>query len=181
MKKSDIKKQMITKELANYILENGLQSASLRNLARAANTSDRMLLHYFKDKDELLSEVLTFLSDELISIIESSRTERMPFNELVPFLSKTVKDPLIRPYLQLWLGFIGIASKKEEPYYSIARKICDGLYAFFKRAIYAEQEEDIEQLAAFALAAVEGMVLLDALGKDAEIEKALQGVRLLSK
>ena len=40
--------------LAAYVLENGLADVSLRPLAKAAGTSDRMLLYHFGSKEELV-------------------------------------------------------------------------------------------------------------------------------
>ncbi|MGW6215135.1 TetR/AcrR family transcriptional regulator [Streptomyces sp. NPDC055109] len=43
-----------------YVLEHGLSGLSLRPLARALGTSDRMLLHYFGTKERLVAEALTW-------------------------------------------------------------------------------------------------------------------------
>ncbi|MFD5721583.1 TetR/AcrR family transcriptional regulator [Streptomyces sp. NPDC127036] len=43
-----------------YVLEHGLTGLSLRPLARALGTSDRMLLHYFGTKERLVAEALTW-------------------------------------------------------------------------------------------------------------------------
>ena len=44
--------------LAAYVLENGLADVSLRPLAKAAGTSDRMLLYHFGSKEELVAALL---------------------------------------------------------------------------------------------------------------------------
>ncbi|MFE3657201.1 TetR/AcrR family transcriptional regulator [Streptomyces sp. NPDC059165] len=41
-----------------YVIRNGLSDLSLRPLARAVGTSDRMLLYYFGTKERLVTEVL---------------------------------------------------------------------------------------------------------------------------
>ncbi|MER7983315.1 TetR/AcrR family transcriptional regulator [Streptomyces sp. NPDC095817] len=43
-----------------YVLGHGLAGLSLRPLARALGTSDRMLLHYFGTKERLVAEALTW-------------------------------------------------------------------------------------------------------------------------
>ncbi|MFD9400276.1 TetR/AcrR family transcriptional regulator [Streptomyces sp. NPDC060011] len=43
-----------------YVLDHGLNGLSLRPLARALGTSDRMLLHYFGTKERLVAEALTW-------------------------------------------------------------------------------------------------------------------------
>ena len=42
----------------DYVLEHGLIGLSLRPLAAALGTSDRMLLYHFSDKDDLVATVL---------------------------------------------------------------------------------------------------------------------------
>jgi AcrR family transcriptional regulator len=42
----------------DYALEHGLIGLSLRPLARALGTSDRMLLYHFEDKDDLVATIL---------------------------------------------------------------------------------------------------------------------------
>ena len=45
------KRAALIDKLADHVLADGLLHASLRPLAKAVGTSDRMLLYYFKDKD----------------------------------------------------------------------------------------------------------------------------------
>src|SRR5271168_597642 len=52
------RRQAAIDRMADHILLEGLGAATLRPLAAAAGTSDRMLLYYFADKDELLSATL---------------------------------------------------------------------------------------------------------------------------
>ena len=42
----------------DYVLEHGLIGLSLRPLAQALGTSDRMLLYHFRDKDDLVATIL---------------------------------------------------------------------------------------------------------------------------
>src|SRR3954451_7019397 len=42
----------------DYVLEHGLIGLSLRPLAEALGTSDRMLLYHFEDKDDLVATIL---------------------------------------------------------------------------------------------------------------------------
>ena len=48
------RREAAIERMADYVLSEGLGAATLRPLAAAAGTSDRMLLYYFADKDELL-------------------------------------------------------------------------------------------------------------------------------
>ncbi len=58
-----------TEAATDYALENGLIGLSLRPLAVALGTSDRMLLYHFADKDDLVAEVLLTSSDRSVALI----------------------------------------------------------------------------------------------------------------
>ncbi|MDP2380149.1 MAG: TetR/AcrR family transcriptional regulator, partial [Pseudohongiella sp.] len=51
--------------LTVHFLDTGLSDTGLRRLAEVAGTSDRMLLYYFANKDELLAAVLTHIAGGL--------------------------------------------------------------------------------------------------------------------
>jgi len=59
-----VQRQVVTERLAGHLLASGLSRTSVRQLAAAAQVSDRMLLYYFRDKAEALGGQVTagFLS-----------------------------------------------------------------------------------------------------------------------
>ena len=50
----------------DYALEHGLIGLSLRPLAQALGTSDRMLLYHFEDKDDLVATILRTTSERSV-------------------------------------------------------------------------------------------------------------------
>ncbi|MGW1892323.1 TetR/AcrR family transcriptional regulator [Streptomyces sp. NPDC002004] len=52
------KRQDLLDRVREYVIHNGLSDLSLRPLARALGTSDRMLLYYFGTKERLVAEAL---------------------------------------------------------------------------------------------------------------------------
>ncbi|WP_338780156.1 TetR/AcrR family transcriptional regulator [Metabacillus sp. FJAT-52054] len=180
MKKGAIRKQELIEEMSAYILSNGIQSASLRNLAQAAETSDRMLLHYFKDKEELLTVVLSSISAKLIHMLDNTEMEKKSFSSVVKYLYQMMKNPEVSPYMKLWLELIAIASKKEDPFYPIAREICDSFFEFYKKVIKVGEGQTNEQAAALALVIVEGIALLESLDFDPVILEAIEGIEKIT-
>ncbi|RSK26095.1 TetR/AcrR family transcriptional regulator [Bacillus sp. HMF5848] len=176
MKKGEKKRHEIIEKTADYILLNGLQAASLRNLAKAAETSDRMLLHYFNDKAELLTAVLSFISKRLVHMLHNTEMEKLSFQNLVPYLYKLMQDPQVRPYMKLYIELIAVASKGSDPFNSVAKEILDIFYEFYIEVIQVEEGENKEQMAALALVTIEGIALLDALGDDVRIKKAIDAI-----
>lgn len=52
------KRRDLLARVREYVIRNGLSDLSLRPLARAVGTSDRMLLYYFGTKERMVSEAL---------------------------------------------------------------------------------------------------------------------------
>ncbi|MFG2991842.1 TetR/AcrR family transcriptional regulator [Streptomyces sp. NPDC048257] len=52
------KRADLLRRVREYVIRNGLAGLSLRPLAKALGTSDRMLLYYFGSKDRLVAEAL---------------------------------------------------------------------------------------------------------------------------
>jgi AcrR family transcriptional regulator len=52
------RREELAEAATDYALEHGLIGLSLRPLAEALGTSDRMLLYHFHDKDELIATIL---------------------------------------------------------------------------------------------------------------------------
>ncbi len=178
MKKGEARRQQLLDRLADHVLAYGLQGASLRPLAAAVGTSDRMLLHYFTDKEELLTATLTLVTHRLIVVLEHARADPIPFQHLLPLLSGMMKDAQIQPYMRLWLELVTFAAGDKEPFRSIARQIASTFLTWIAGALDVEREEERAPLAALTLAIVEGFIIFDALGDDSILNLALAGVAL---
>ena len=49
------RRQVLAEAATDYVIEHGLIDLSLRPLAAALGTSDRMLLYHFRDKNDLVA------------------------------------------------------------------------------------------------------------------------------
>ncbi len=173
MKKFDAKKEVIIENIADYILKNGIKNASLRNIAYAISISNRMLLHYFKDKEEMMTEALTHITKNFLSIIENVKLEKMSLSSLIPYLYHILKATGINLYIQLFLELISFSAEQNEPYSSIAGKIGEIFYNWIENSIIINNDENKEEKISFTFAIIEGIVILNALHYDEKIEKAL--------
>lgn len=176
MEKTELKRQQILNKIADHLLASGMKDSSLRHLAAAIGTSDRMLLHYFSDKEELMSAVLNLVAARLIQLLENT-PEQMPFETLIPYLAGMIKDPRIRPHLRLWLELTAM-STANETYRLIARQICDGFYEWISSVLRVEKTEERAPMAALAFATIEGFVLMDALDYGSKVTSALEGIAM---
>ena len=67
---------MLAEQATDYVLEHGLLDLSLRPLAAALGTSDRMLLYHFQDKNDLVATVLRVSNDRSVQGIRALRPSR---------------------------------------------------------------------------------------------------------
>ena len=65
------RREALGEAATDYALDHGLIGLSLRPLAAAVGTSDRMLLYHFKDKDELVAAVLRISNDRSVADIRA--------------------------------------------------------------------------------------------------------------
>lgn len=169
----DARRQAVLERMADHILSVGLRGASLRPLAAAAGTTNRMLLYYFADKDELLEATLRQIADRLMRLLDGSVGEPVPFEVLLPGVWAAVRSPEMKPYTQLWLELAAMSARDEEPFRAIAGQIFDGFLAWAAARLKVEDESDRPRQAALLLGTVEGLVLLDAVGRGTTAETAL--------
>jgi AcrR family transcriptional regulator len=105
----------------DYVLEHGLLDLSLRPLAAALGTSDRMLLYHFGSKDELVAAVLRTSNEwstAHVRAMEPSADLRAAVHDLWATMLIPQVDRCSRLYVE-WaaLGLLGT-----EPYASAARE-----------------------------------------------------------
>lgn len=170
----DARREAAIEAMADHLLAYGMAGASLRPLARAAGTSDRMLLYYFTDKDELLALTLDRIARRLTAILAAALPPgtRLGWAALLRAVWAGMADPALRPFMHLWLDLAAGAARGTEPQRRIAGAIAD---------LFAGWIDDRLDLPAGArtpaahhlLAVIEGAMLLDSLGRPALAEAAI--------
>lgn len=176
MEKTEVRRRAILEKAADYVLEKGIKGSSIRPLAAAAGISDRMLLHYFENKDELMTAALHLVAERMTILLESARSAPKPFPALMRHLAGMCKDPHLQPYLRLWLELASLSASGEETYRQVARQLGDYFYEWLSGELLVEKGFDRASLAALAFVIIEGVVFLDAIGEDRVIAKALEGI-----
>src|SRR5215468_1320485 len=94
------RREAAIERMAEYVLSEGLGAATLRPLAAAAGTSDRMLLYYFADKDELLAATLDRIAARMIVQLNRAipAAPRRPFPILLKKVWAAVASENLRPF-----------------------------------------------------------------------------------
>lgn len=156
------RREELVDRLADHLLAQGLGSASLRVLARAAGTSDRMLLYYFADKDALIAAVLARIAERLtLQLGEIAAPQPMAPEALRAHLAPALLDDRFWPTMRLWLGIAARAAHGEPPYAQVGEQLGRGFLLWAAAQI---DSADPMRDAAKLLASVEGMVLLKSIG-----------------
>lgn len=156
--------------MAAHLLANGIAASSLRALAVAAATSDRMLLYYFADKEELLTALLEHIAARLVALLEPGPS-RMPYAALLDALWEAARTPALNPYMLLFIELAAAAGRGEEPHRTAAMQIAEGF------AIWVSDHLDVAEplrtrQAMLLLATLDGMFVLHSAGLKIEPDQA---------
>lgn len=162
----DARRSAAIERMADHLLETGLGAARLRTLAGAAGISDRMLLYYFDDKDDVLAATLEHVAARLAATLDAAVPAGTRLNEaaLRRAVWQGMTSPAIAPYCRVWLELAAGASRGEQPHRDVAGRIAD----LFLGWLTARLDAPVDRLPAAAarlFAWLEGAMLLDALGR----------------
>ncbi len=173
--KSETKRSELLDLLADHILANGLSASSLRALAKAAETSDRMLLYYFKDKDDLMEAALTRVAERMVGLLSNlTPNTPSPAAEVQRRIMPLLLDKTAWPYMRVWLEIASKSANGDVLYQKIGERIGRGLLEWGASQIEANSKKHRDRDAAKLLAFIEGLVLLKSIGMDDVCDRALE-------
>lgn len=128
MAKGSERSEAWTGPATDYVLAHGLIGLSLRPLAKALGTSDRMLLYHFGTKDDLVAAILTESNDRAVAAVAAlppSPDVRTAVLDLWSVASSAEYAPCTRLYVEAAaLGLLG-----REPYAGMVREANGRWYA----------------------------------------------------
>lgn len=163
----------LVQRIAAHLLEHGLEGASLRPMAAAAGTSDRMLLYYFPDREAVLAAALQHVAAEMAAGLEAVVPPTpLPFAELLARLHAAVRTPAFGRYMHLFLEIAARSARYEKPYRTIGEAIGRGFLAWAETRLAVTREQDRAPQAALLLATLDGLALLDSVGLTEEADGA---------
>ena len=167
-----IKKNDYLVEISKFMLIHGISSCSLKKMAEAASTSDRMLMHYFKDKDEIVLLALKRISQDMFQLLDHGPKHEFAFEEFVPFLIQSIKNTQYKPYFDIWFELVHLASNGKEPYRAISEEIGKTYWHWILSSSKPAANEDKERMASLLFAFIEGCVLLCKMGMHDKVDVA---------
>lgn len=173
LSKNDERRAAIVDRLADHVLAHGLIASSLRPLAKAAGTSDRMLLYYFSDKAEIIGATLARIAERMtVQLAEHTASRPLPLDALITHLSAIVLKAEFWPYMCVWLELASRAGRGDPLYTGIAAQIGEGFLGWGAMQLDAPDEAARARDAARLLVVIEGMVLVKAIGLSDAVERA---------
>ncbi len=154
----------ILDRLADHVLAEGLAAASLRPLARAAGTSDRMLLYYFPDKAALMAATLSHLAARLQAILAAATAAPQPLEVARAEIWAAVQAPAIWPYMRLWLEIVARAAQGDAFCAEVGGGIARGYLEWCETRLAVADPMARRVQAAALLISIEGMLVLRSVG-----------------
>jgi AcrR family transcriptional regulator len=158
---ADDRREAVLERLADHVLAHGLAASSLRALARAARTSDRMLLYYFADKDALVAATLERIAARMTAVLDASAAPALlDAAALQARLATIVGDDALWPYMRLWLEIAARAGHGDPFCRMVGSQLAHGFLAWIEGQLTPEARAAARTI----FAQTEGLVVMKALG-----------------
>jgi AcrR family transcriptional regulator len=165
MARVEDRRAVLLDKLADHVLAHGLSASSLRPLAKAAGTSDRMLLYYFPDKDALIAAVLEVVAARMVALLDGRRAAGpLPYEVLKRQLLTIVFADDLWPYMRLWLEMASLAALGDPVFRMVGEQLGRGFLAWGYAQLESADDATREIEAAHLLVAIEGTLLLRSVG-----------------
>ncbi len=143
-----------------HVLDHGVATLSLRPLAAALGTSDRMLLYYFGSRDRLLIAVLAEVGAQLEGHLAEVLPDRaMPPAELLLVAEAALRAAHVDRHLRLYVEMSGLAARGREPFHTVAATVTEGWRTWLGDRLDVAPGERAAATAG-VLAAIDGLLLL---------------------
>lgn len=174
MARTPMTRETLLPRLAAHVLEHGIAGLSLRPLAAAAGTSDRMLLYHFGTKQQLVADLLEHIAAgfavALDGVLPPGRAACRA--ECLAAVAAGTRGAPFRPYMVLWWQIVAGAAQGEPTWAAAAGAIMDQLLGWLE-AHLPEGDPDPAVAARHILTLLEGAQMLDAVGRPDIADAAL--------
>ncbi len=174
MAKPTTTKNDLLHAMARHVLAYGLNTASLRPLAKAAGTSDRMLIYHFETKDKLIAELLHFLAADLATKLEVGLpAKRATSNrECIADIIALLRKPPYGKYMKLWLDIVSAAGQGSNTHARIGHDMIEGYLAWLAKRLPRDAKNPGPTVS-LMLTLIEGTLVLDAVGQSSVADAAI--------
>ncbi|MEP0190629.1 MAG: TetR/AcrR family transcriptional regulator [Erythrobacter sp.] len=163
--KPPMTRESLLPKLAAHVLEHGLGGASLRPLAKAAGTSDRMLIYHFGNKEALIAEVLSHIADIYSAALDAGMGEERPATrqQCVARILTLGRQPMMQPFMVLWWEIVAGAARGFPGHKEAAEEMMGRLLTWLETQM-PKGDPDPKGGARYLLTLIEGSLMLSAVG-----------------
>ncbi len=168
MSQVQLSRETLLPKLAAHVLEHGLGGASLRPLAKAAGTSDRMLIYHFGNKETLITELLDYIAGVYSAALDMAlgegraATRRECFDRLL----EQGRQPGMQAFLVLWWEIVAGAARGLPGYRTAADRMMTRQLEWMERQM-PEGDPDPAGGARYLMTLLEGSLMLATVGHEA--------------
>ncbi|GGF35399.1 TetR/AcrR family transcriptional regulator [Subtercola lobariae] len=106
------RRELLLDRIVDYVLEHGITQLTLRGLATAVGSNNRMLLYYFGSREELIVAALAAAEvrfPSMAAVITSFDASTAPLSERLFSAWATISDPANLPFHRLFFEIFGLA------------------------------------------------------------------------
>ena len=153
--------------LAAHVMEHGLADASLRPLAKAAGTSDRMLVYHFGNKDGLIEALLAYLAGMFAAALDTAFPQERARSRraCAAIVYEITGRPEFAPFFRVWWDIVSGCSDANSAYLEAAGAMMDRLLDWVVDHLPAD-DPDPQTGARAVMTFIEGAQMLRAVGRD---------------
>lgn len=163
--KTKMSKDTLLPKLAAHVLEHGMGGASLRPLAKATGTSDRMLIYHFGDKETLVRDLLEYIAGVYAAALDMALGSDRPATRQEAFarILALGRGPGMRPVMTLWWEIVAGSARGLPGYTEAAEAMVARQLEWFE-AQMPEGDPDPRGGARYLLTLLEGTLMLGTVG-----------------
>ncbi|MCU1480708.1 MAG: hypothetical protein JWQ19_1494 [Subtercola sp.] len=110
-------KEALLERIVDYVLEHGVTQLTLRSLAAAVDSNNRMLLYYFGSREELIVTALAGAETRFPSmthVITNLDDESRSLDDRLLAAWQTISDPANLPFHRLFFEIFGLAGFEQQ-------------------------------------------------------------------
>lgn len=147
--------------MAAHVLDHGLLTASLRPLAAAAGTSDRMLIYHFGSKEGVVREIIEKLAVDMADDLDRAlpATRFANGKELILEVMNMMRSPPCNRYLRVWFDIVAAAAQGSDLHKAAGMAVMDR-YLDWVALRHPRGRDGAPE----CVAMIEGLLLFDAVG-----------------
>jgi AcrR family transcriptional regulator len=159
-------REAMLQAMVAHVLQHGVADASLRPLARAAGTSDRMLIYHFGSKQALIGEILIALATLFGQVLDTQFAAKRAASraDCLATVAAITRSPDLRPMMRIWMQVLAASAAGETAYLATGNAIIERLIGWVAAHLPLDEPDPV-QTAQTMLVLVEGSVVLDLAGR----------------